>query len=382
MNKLYNATFQKKCLRSLSYALSFGLICAFPSCKTMQPVNQSDIRKSMVKALEWQEANPIQEKKPNDWTNGAYYVGVVKAHETTKNKKYYNALVKRAERTEWKPADRFFHADDLVIGYPYLYLKINGAPNADLAPTEKIIDEHLNKPHAWKDGTDAAPEKKILWWWCDALFMTPPLLTYYADYKNDNSYIDKMHEYYMQTYNLLYDKEEGLFARDTRYQWTGVASDRKEANGKKIFWSRGNGWVIAGLALTLERMPADYKHRKFYETLFVDMAKRIKDLQPQDGLWRTSLLSPESYPHGEASGSGFFVYALTWGVNNGLLDDATFKPVILKGWNALRQVQHGNGKIGWVQNIGADPQPANFDSWQNYGTGAYLLAGSEMLKLK
>lgn len=37
---------------------------------------------------------------------------------------------------------------------------------------------------------------------------------------------------------------------------------------------------------------------------------------------------------------------------------------------------------GRVQNIGASPEPADADSWQNFGTGAFLLAGSEILKLE
>jgi len=112
------------------------------------------------------------------------------------------------------------------------------------------------------------------------------------------------------------------------------------------------------------------------------MAARVKELQPSDGLWRTSLLSPESFTHGEASGSGFFTFGLAWGINNGLLEAKTYKPAVEKSWKALQGCQQESGKIGWVQNIGYDPKPADKDSWQNFGTGAFLMAGSEMLKLK
>ena len=186
----------------------------------------------------------------------------------------------------------------------------------------------------------------------------------------------------METYDLLYDKEEHLFARDIRFLWNGNSKDRKGANGKKIFWSRGNGWVLGGLALVLEDMPKDYKHRAFYEQLFVEMASKIKSIQPKDGLWRTSLLSPESFNHGEVSGSGFFTYAMAWGINNGLLSKKEYEVTVLKAWNNLATCQQENGMVGWVQNIGYDPRPADENSWQNYGTGAFLLAGSEVLKLK
>ncbi|MGB7394998.1 MAG: glycoside hydrolase family 88 protein, partial [Pricia sp.] len=104
-------------------------------------------------------------------------------------------------------------------------------------------------------------------------------------------------------------------------------------------------------------------------------------LQPEDGLWRTSLLSPESYDHGEVSGSGFYTFALAWGINKGILNADEYTPVVKKAWKALMAAQHEDGMIGWVQNIGASPEPASEDSWQNFGTGAFLLAGSEMIKL-
>jgi len=73
---------------------------------------------------------------------------------------------------------------------------------------------------------------------------------------------------------------------------------------------------------------------------------------------------------------------LAWGINNNLLDKSIFKPVVLKAWKGIMGCQKENGKIGWVQNIGANPMPANAESWQNFGTGAFLLAGSEMIKLR
>ncbi len=129
-------------------------------------------------------------------------------------------------------------------------------------------------------------------------------------------------------------------------------------------------------------MPDDYEHRSFYENLLKTMAARLKEIQHEDGLWRTSLLSPESYNNGEVSGSGFFTFALAWGVNNGLLDKNEYGYVVSKAWKALRKCQNKEGMVGFVQNIGDSPKPADKDSWQNYGTGAFLLAESEMLKLQ
>jgi unsaturated rhamnogalacturonyl hydrolase len=361
-----------------------GLVLFLGACKTNQmatnPQNVA-IKQAMAKALAWQEANPIFAKAPTDWTNGAYYTCVVKAHQATQNPIYYNALLEMGKRNSWKTYDRLFHADDVVISNGYLHLKQLGEKAVDLAPTDRFIQAHLFEPQDWKVGK-GNKEQVILWWWCDALFMTPPVITKYGVMKNDMKYLDEMHKYYMECYNLLFDKAEMLFYRDNRFLWSGGADDRKETNGKKIFWSRGNGWVLAGLALMLEEMPKNYQHRPFYEDLFKKMSKRILELQPADGLWRVSLLAPENWPHGEVSGSGFYTFALAWGINNGYLDAKMYKPAVQKAWSALVACQQENGKVGWVQNIGFDPKPADKDSWQNFGTGAFLVAGSEVLKLK
>ena len=344
-------------------------------------LDKEKIEHAMVRAMEWQEAHPIFALAPTDWTNGAYYVGVAKAHEATKNPIFLAALKTQGYRNEWKPLYRTYHADDVAISYSYLYANDTRKNLVDLGPTKAFLDTHLYEPNKWKDGTDKNKEKKILWWWCDALFMAPPVITVYAKQTGEQKYLDTMHKYYMETYNLLFDKEEKLFARDTRYQWGVNEEDLKEPNGKKIFWARGNGWVLGGLALILTDLPKDYEHYDFYLNLYKEMAARIKSIQHEDGLWRTSLLSPESWNHGEVSASGFYTFALVWGVNNGILDKATYGPAVKKAWNALTACQKENGMVGWVQDIGADPQPATADSWQNYGTGAFLLAGSELLKM-
>lgn len=374
-----------------SILVAIGVFTLF-SCSVSQKavaqksidLDHTAIKKSMIKALEWQEAHPIFAIAPTDWTAGAYYTGVSRAHKTTKNMMYMAALKNQAYWNKWQTYDRLHHADDVAISYSYLYVARNEKRRnfADLDPTKKFLDTHLFEDNNWKAGTNKSKEDKtILWWWCDALFMAPPVVNLYAKHTKQPKYLEAMHKYYMEAYNRLYDKEENLFARDMRFVWQGKDTDRKEPNGKKVFWSRGNGWVIGGLALLLDDMPKDYEHRDFYVNLYKEMAAKILEIQPEDGLWRTSLLSPESYNHGEVSGSGFYTFALAWGINNGLLDKK-HTPAVKKAWKGLAACQHEDGRVGWVQNIGAFPEPASADSWQNFGTGAYLLAGSEVLKLK
>lgn len=362
---------RKTYIFSLVLGITFLMNLAF----AQKPSNKV-IEKSMLKAFKWQQKNPNH--KLNDWTNGAYYVGVTKAYQATGNKAYLNGLKEMAKTINWMPGERWFHADDITICQSFLYMKEEGVEGVNLEPTVAVLDRVMTEDYDWNDDI-----KPIYWWWCDALFMGPPVFVHYGVLSGQDEYLKASDKLYKECVDLLFDQEEHLFARDMRYQWKGDKEYMKESNGKKIFWSRGNGWVIGGLALILQKMPADYENRRYYVDLFKKLAARLKSVQPEDGLWRSSLLDPEAYPHGEVSGTGFDTFAFLWGINNGLLDREEYLPAAMKAFNGLMACQQKNGMMGWVQPIGADPK-RNFsaDSWEVYGTGAYLLACSEMLKLK
>jgi hypothetical protein len=155
----------------------------------------------------------------------------------------------------------------------------------------------------------------------------------------------------------------------------------REKNGAKIFWSRGNGWVFGGLVRVLEAMPLDNPDRGMYETLYKEMAAKLIAIQPEDGMWRPSLLDPASFPVPESSGSGFFCYGLAWGINHGLLEEKTYLPAVIKAWQGLNRNVQADGKLGYVQPIGADPRMTKAEDTEIYGVGAFLLAGSEVYKI-
>jgi rhamnogalacturonyl hydrolase YesR len=205
--------------------------------------------------------------------------------------------------------------------------------------------------------------------------MSPPALAMAAKATGNRRYLDFMSRMWWKTTDYLYDSEEHLYYRDSRF------FEQRARNGRKVFWSRGNGWVLAGLARVLQEMPADYGDRARYLTLFGEMAATIARVQQSDGYWRTSLLDPDAHPLPETSGSAFYVYALAWGINEGLLDRATFEPIVRKGWAALVRAVHPNGMLGYVQRIGDQPGDTSPSGTEIYGVGALLLAGSEIHRL-
>jgi rhamnogalacturonyl hydrolase YesR len=332
----------------------------------------------MKAAMEWQLAHP--KHALNDWTNGAFYTGITQAWKATKDKDYFNALVEMGNQINWEPGKRWYHADDIVICRSFMSVYEHKPKLAELGPTKEALDRAIlyGDAYPWEE-----PEiQNILWWWCDALFMGPPTYVKYAKITDNDIYLKATDKWYKECYDELYDQEENLWARDLNYVLAEDGSGRKEENGEKIFWSRGNGWVFGGLALLLEDMPKDYPNHAFYEQLFKDMAAKLKAIQPEDGGWRSSLLYPEGHEHSESSGTGFYVFGMAWGIRNGYLDRATYLPVVRKGWLALLENQQQNGMVGYVQPIGAAPSlQVSEDLWEVYGTGAFLCAGSEVMKL-
>ena len=333
------------------------------------------IKQTIDKVAKWQLANPKHE--PRDWTNGAFFAGVFAAWETTKSKELYNAMMNMGNTANWTPYRRWYHADDVAICQTYIDLYRREKHPEMIQPTIDTLAKFMANPYPVR-GIEV-----IKWWWCDALFMGPPTMVKMGVTTGNMEYLSKNDEYFKECYELLYNKNEHLFARDLNYVIKNDDKDRYEKNGRRIFWSRGNGWVMGGLVRILKEMPKNYSQRPFYEQLYKEMAAKIASIQQADGLWRASLLDPDSYPGGEVSGSGFFCYALAWGINNGLLDKKSYQLTVEKAWIALNSCINNEGRIGWVQPVGADPRK-NFDadSWEVYGTGAFLLAGSEVIKMK
>lgn len=337
--------------------------------------NRDNIKARMLKVTEWQLNNP--KHTPTDWTNGAFYAGVVAAYRTTKSQLILDSLMALGQRTGWRPGPRYDHADDIAITQTYIDVYRMKKDRAMIQPTIDTVQKLRTVPG------NEVKKHNITWWWCDALFMAPPALVKLGATLKDPSYFAFNDSLFRQTYDLLYNKNEHLFARDGSYLVNQQGEGKREKNGKLVFWSRGNGWVMGGLVRVLDELPKNYSNRQFYLNIYREMAERIISLQQADGLWRASLLDPASYPGGEGSGSGFYCYALAWGINNGILDKAKYGPAVRKAWEGLNTLVSPEGRVGWVQPIGADPQK-NFsaESWEVYGAGAFLLAGSQVIKMK
>jgi unsaturated rhamnogalacturonyl hydrolase len=337
---------------------------------------KKNIIKTMKRVADWQLTTWKEKgsKYPkSDWTNAACYTGLFELGKMDDGDKYLKYLVSVGEDLNWNTGRRRAFADDYCIGQTYANLYMRYKDEKMIAKFKAQADSIAAAPHTesleWKGQIQNRE-----WAWCDAMFMGPTSLGYLSTATHDYKYLDIATKLWWKTYDYLYDPAEHLYYRDGSYL------TKKEKNGQKVFWSRGNGWVLGGLVRVLDNMPAKYPDRSRFINLYKEMAAKIASLQQPDGSWHASLLDPGSYPVKETSGTGFYTYALLWGLNNGTLDKKTYWPVVKKAWLALETSVHPDGMLGYVQKVGAAPDKVDDSSTEVYGVGAFLLTGTQLCR--
>ncbi len=331
------------------------------------------VKAAMTAVADWQIANPGRHNMM-DWTHGALFAGMSAWSQISDSDKYTEYLHSVSQENNWQLYFRNYHADDHCVGQMYLEMYARFEKPYMIEPTQWVLDWVKAHP------SDAklefrSPYCQDRWSWCDSLFMAPPVWARLGALTGNMDYYNYMDKEWWATTDYLYDKDEHLYYRDSRY------FDEREKNGKKVFWGRGNGWVYGGLTRVIDYLPQNYPSRSRYVELYKQMTEKLLSLQQEDGLWKSSLLDPGSHKLPETSGSGFFTYGLAWGINRGILDRETCLPAAQKAWAGLLRCVHPDGKLGWVQRIAGSPGNVVGDMTEVYGVGAFLLAGSEMYKL-
>ena len=331
----------------------------------------------------WTDAGkPIVTNKTrpsNIWTRAVYYEGLMALYQIDAKKEYYDYAVLWGNSHKWGMRNGITvrNADDHCCGQTYIDLY--------------LIDKQAVRIHDIKASMDSLVNsaKKDDWSWVDALQMAMPVLAKLGVLYNDNRYFEKMYTMYEFSKNQhggkgLYNNTEGLWWRDKDF-----VPPYKTPSGANCYWSRGNGWVLAALVRVLDIMPKNAPHREEYLKTYLEMTNALLPLQRADGFWNVSLADSTEYGGKELTGTALFAYGFAWGINKGLLDKKKYTPSVSKAWNALlKDCVHADGKLGYVQSTGKEPkdgQPVTFDKipdFEDFGLGCFLLAGSEVYKMK
>ncbi len=320
-----------------------------------------------------------RERPSNIWTRSVYYEGLMALYALDRQKEYYNYAVDWGQKHQWgmRTGINTRNADDQSCGQTYIDLY--------------LLDKRPERMHDIKTAIDAMvkSDKKDDWNWIDAIQMAMPVFAKLGNLYKDTSYFRKMYDLYaFAKYDHggkgLYNPADHLWWRDKDF-----VPPYKEPNGKNCYWSRGNGWVVAALVRTLSLLPKADPHYKEFLQDYKDMCAALIPLQRPDGFWNVSLHDPTHFGGRETSGTALFTYGFAWGVNNHILDKKPYSGVVAKAWNAMmKECVHPDGMLGYVQGTGKEPkdgQPVsytNIPDFEDYGLGCFLLAGSEVYKMK
>ena len=303
-----------------------------------------------------------------NWIRATYYTGLMGMYRTTKDPAILKQAIQWAEKHQWREGNEKPPANRKTCGQTYLELYFLDPQPQRIGPIRDYVDSRMRQI----DGGES-PLKG--WHYVDTLYVGPPTLAMLGKATGQKKYYDYLHRVYWEVADHLFDKRYGLFYRDSRF------FEARTTRGKKVFWSRGNGWAFGGIPRVLEHLPKDDPNRPRYVRLFRTMADALVARQPADGLWRSNLDDVDQCPNPETSGTAFFCYGLAWGINEGLLEKQKYLPATLKAWAGLVRHVNEQGRLGYVQPVGADPKLARADQTHEYAAGLFLLAGCEIHRM-
>ncbi len=345
-------------------------------------LDRQEVLSTMKKVANWQLAQPNFTNPTIDldhgWRHATLYIGIMELARLSGDTRYLNKLLEVGERNGWNLGPRLRMADDHCVGQVYCELFFLYRNQSMILPMQFTLDEIVTNPPIMSNLTYSNYEwaESGKWLWSDSLFMAPPTFMCLYNATGHARYLDIVVNNWWIVSNFLYDTTEHLFFRDSRF-----INILRPESGKKIFWSRGNGWVMAGLVRVLQYLPENHQSRPWFIQQLQEMAEKVLILQQPDGLWRTDLLDPTIFPLKETSGTALFTYAITWGINQGILNKTIAQPAMLQAWNGLVGCIKGSGELGYAQSANYQPANVSPNGTQVYAIGAFLLAGSEIHKM-
>ena len=278
------------------------------------------------------------------------WVNAIECARLTGDEGRKNRLVRlfddfRPRHRLYNVCSRPYHVDDSVFGaLPYeIYLATGdreclemGNWYADTQWSEPCFGTYVERHNAPREEQwdyyrrGFSPQTRL---WIDDMYMITALQSQAFRATGDRKHIERAAKemcFYLEKLQLKEGDAKGLF---------------NHAPDAPFVWARGAGWMAAGMALVLDRLPGDSPHRAEVMRGYRDMMSALLRYQRADGLWFQLVDrpdDPENWP--ETSGSAMYAYAFMVGVRRGWLDAGTYGAAARRTWDALcaRLDKYGN----------------------------------------
>jgi unsaturated rhamnogalacturonyl hydrolase len=203
--------------------------------------------------------------------------------------------------------------------------------------------------------------------WADSIWFICPFLAQYGAVTGDAGATDEAVRQIRVHTERLRDVRSGLF----RHIWCETPNYYPQT----MFWSRGHGWIAAGLVDTYGFLPKGHSGRGEISEILDTMARALLGLQDASGFWH-NILDDRHSPL-ESSGTLMFAYALRKALDDGILNDKHYAEAARRAMEAAKGMVYNDGSVGLVTlppggpgaRIGTAP----------YGQGWFLHAASRFL---
>ena len=321
---------------------------------------------------------------PFNWGEGVQWIGLMKTYEQTHDQRYltymerWTALHSRKDVRELLNLSDQPHSNErsAYCGHWSPATAILQMYRANPRPEYKQLAQQVAAFISTR--AERSPDGGLGHWqgshqlWVDTLYMACPLLAAAGRDFSQPGYITDAARQILVYAKSLQDDKTALFY----HMWDWQTGERTKA-----LWGRGNGWVLMSIADTVEVMKADDPLRGELVRLATRILTGLRQTQDKSGLWHTILDDPSSYP--ETSASAMVVYSIRKLHRLGLLS-ADHLPMADAAWKAINAQYVKDGLVTGVS-AGTRPKdhayyralPAGTETW---GTGAYLMAGSEIYR--
>jgi unsaturated rhamnogalacturonyl hydrolase len=280
-----------------------------------------------------------------DWSEATFLKAVIQRSRHGKDTATMNRYITQAIHTTLHKAHGT-HPNAIAPAVGIAYLLTLHTPEHTTLTTlaNRIYHEYRQIPRTPNGAV--SHRDTVIELWDDTLYMISLFLLEMYRHTGDETFLTELiHQINTHT-EILQNPTDALFYHgwdadtiptDDHCSQLGWSTNPQRRNSE--YWGRGNGWIAAALADCLTTSPPHLPGLDKIQDTYLRMMHALLPLQDrQTGHWYQLPLYPgEPGNFIESSSTAMFGYAMTVGLQAGLLSAETFLPAVTRAFNGLAE---------------------------------------------